>query len=91
MKMICSNLFKKAGIDDIKDVRGRSSNYRTNETPQDVLDKKLDRGMSGELDEDKSDKLNDIWLDALKRQKVREKEQEPVFAFVTAAKKEKEK
>jgi sulfite reductase beta subunit-like hemoprotein len=87
MKILCSNLFKVAGIDEVKDMRGRSSRYRTDATPMSVLDRKFDDGVSGVSDEDKSQELNDVWLDALKRQKDKERKQEPILSFVVATKK----
>jgi len=68
----------------MKDVRGRTFQYRSDGVSNDDFDRSLSDEMSGQADEDKSQKLDDIWLDALKKQKA--KKQEPVFAFVVKTK-----
>ena len=69
--------------ENMKDVRpGRSVHYRTNETPDDVFQQKIDDELSGRSEQDNSQRLDDIWLDALKKQRMRE----PVMAFVVSVK-----
>jgi len=88
MRTLCSEFFNKsAGLDEKKDVRpGRSVHYRTNETPDDVFQDKLDDELSGRAEQDRGNQLDDIWLDALRKQKAKEKERQPVMAFVVTSK-----
>lgn len=73
--------------ENTKDVRpGRSVHYRTNETPDDVFQQRLDDEFSGKAEQEKEQRLDDVWLDALQKYKHRERQQErnrePVFSFV---------
>ena len=72
--------------ENTKDVRpGRHVHYRRNENPDDIFQRRLDDELSGKAKQDDEQRLDDIWLDSLRRQ--RQKEREPVFAFAVSAKK----
>ena len=88
MKVIYTEIFKKlAKIDDMKDVKGRTFQFRSGPTTGEDFDRKIHEQMSGQADEENSQRLDDIWLDALRRQKMKEKQREPAYAFVIEAKK----
>ena len=85
MKTIYAGVSNKlARIDDMKDVRGRTFQFRQDGTTDEDFERKINDEMSGQADIEKSQRLDDIWLDALRRQKT--KEREPVFAFVAKIK-----
>jgi hypothetical protein len=78
---------REENMGETKDVRGgRSFQFRSDEVAGEDFDRNLRDEMSGQADVDKSHRLDDIWLDALRKQKAKEKAQEPVFAFVVKIK-----
>ena len=86
MKTINTRNFNKiAGIDDMKDVKGRTFQFRQDGPTDEDFERKINDEMSGQADIEKSQRLDDIWLDALRKQKA--KEREPVFAFTITSKK----
>ena len=71
---------------ETKDVRGRTSNYRSNVTPEEEFKKKMDNEKSGRAQEEEGRRLDDVWLDSLRKEKLK-KERQPAYAFVIEAKK----
>ena len=59
--------------DETKDVRGRTRDYRTDSTPDDIFDEKLRDEMSGKRQKEEEDRLNAIFNDVFKRVKEKEK------------------
>lgn len=73
---------KAAGIDDTKDVAGLTRKFRTNKTSPTEFKRKLDNEFSGKADEDRSDRLDDVWLDKLRSLRKKDKQQDLVLTFV---------
>ena len=86
------NKEKNAQVEEMKDMRGLPRHYRTNETPEDVFQRNLDRDLSGEADEDREQRLDDIFEDIFRKvkeeEKVNPRHRQPAFACVIEAKKE---
>jgi len=77
---------EESNSEETKDARqGRSMHYRIDETPNDVFQQRLDDELSGRAEVDNSHRLDDVWIDVLRKQKNKEKE--PVMAFTIVAKK----
>ena len=77
------NREKNKKSEDMKSVMGRPVRYRTNETPDDVFDERLDDEFSGKSQREHEQKMDDVWLDALNKLKHKEKtERQPSYAFV---------
>jgi len=73
-------------LEETKDVRGLTRHYRTNETPDDVFQQRLDDEFSGRAEKEKEQRLDDVWLDALMKNKSKERHREPAFAFTVVKK-----
>ena len=72
MKILHSNLFKKSGIEEMKDMTGLTRNMRSDATPFGVLEDQFDRGISGGDFEEEKQRLDDAYRDALLKLKMKE-------------------
>jgi len=72
-----------AGIDDVKDVRGRTRDYRVNTTPVSEIDRRLSEELSGESDQDRDEEMADKWRDLLRKHRDRDRIEEPAYASVS--------
>ena len=75
-------------IEETKDMRGRTRNYRTDPSPDEFFDNKLDTILDGTVNNDAQNEedrnFDEMWNNAWNKQKNRNRE--PVLSFIISKK-----